>query len=148
MPSTFTNLLTHVIFSTKDRKQFLAAEWRDELYAYIGGIVHNVGGELLAAGGAADHVHLLVQLKPTIALADAMAKVKANSSKWINDEKFPDRGFAWQEGYAAFSVSESAVDELRRYIANQEEHHRRLSFREEYIAFLEKHGVDFDPRYL
>lgn len=148
MPSTFTNLLYHVVFSTKDREQFLVSEWRDELYAYIGGVIRNFEGELLAAGGVADHVHLLVKFKPTIALSDAMAKVKANSSKWINDEKYPDRRFAWQEGYAAFSVSESAVDEVRRYIAHQEEHHRRMSFQEEFAAFLERHGVEYDPRYL
>ena len=148
MPSTFTNLLFHVIFSTKDRKQFIAPEWQDELYAYIGGIVRNLGGTQLAAGGIADHVHLLQKLRPATALSDALAKIKANSSKWINDEKFPDRRFAWQEGYAAFSVSESAVDDVRSYIANQEEHHRRMSFRDEMIAFFAKHGIEYDPRSL
>lgn len=148
MPSTFTNLLYHVIFGTKQRQQFIADEWQDELYGYIGGIIRSEGGTLLEAGGVADHVHLLVKLKPTSTLSDPLAKIKANSSRWINDEKFADRLFAWQEGYAAFSVSESAVAEVRRYIACQAEHHRTMSFRDEMIAFYEKHGIEYDPRML
>lgn len=146
MPSTFTNLLYHFVFSTKNRARLIAPEWQDELHGYIGGIVRNEGGVLLSAGGTADHVHLLVTLKPTAGVADAMAKVKANSSKWLNDVKFPDRRFAWQEGYAAFSVSESAVEDVRRYLANQEEHHQRMSFQEELAAILAKHQMEFDPR--
>jgi REP element-mobilizing transposase RayT len=145
MPSTFANLLYHVVFSTKNRARLIAPDWHDELHGYIGGIVRSEGGVLLAAGGTADHVHLLVKLKPATAIADAVAKVKANSSKWLNDERFPDRRFAWQEGYAAFSVSESAVEDVRRYIATQKEHHRRMTFHEELAAILTKHGIEFDP---
>jgi putative transposase len=148
MAQTLTNLLTHVIFSTKDRLPLIARSLKPDLLAYIGGIVRELGGKLLAANGTADHVHLLLRLPPTAALADALRVVKTNSSRWVHETNKGHRKFRWQAGYAAFSVSESNVPEVTRYIGAQEGHHRRISFREELVAFLKKHGVEYDERYI
>jgi putative transposase len=148
MPNTYTNLLYHIVFGTKDRQPLIDSDWQPELFRYMGGIVRDEAGTLLAAGGVADHVHLLVKLKPTLAIATLMAKVKANSSRWVSDEKLHAKRFAWQEGYGALSVSESQVDAVMKYLANQEAHHRKMSFRDEFENLLVKHGIDFEPRYL
>ncbi|MCA1614881.1 MAG: IS200/IS605 family transposase [Acidobacteria bacterium] len=146
MPHTFTNLLTHVIFGTKDRAPLIGAELRPELHAYVGGIVRELGGRAVAINGVADHVHLLVSLPPTLSLSDMMRVLKANSSRWVKEtRRIP---FAWQAGYGAFSVSRSNVSAVANYIARQEEHHRRLSFRDEFITFLRRHGVEYDERYI
>ena len=114
----------------------------------MGGIIKGENGDLLAAGGTDDHVHLLLSLHPQTSVADAMRLVKTNSSKWIHGD-FPDKAkFAWQPGYGAFSVSKSHVDNVTQYIANQEEHHKRLSFQDEFIEFLKRHEIEFDARYL
>jgi putative transposase len=118
------------------------------LYDYLGGVIRNGGGVLIAAGGIADHVHLLARLRQETAIVDLMRLVKTNSSKWVH-ETFPAAGrFGWQAGYGAFTVSFSQVDEFKRYIARQEEHHRRVSFQEEYREFLMRHGFEFEERYL
>jgi putative transposase len=148
MPSTYTNLLYHIIFSTKNREPLIVDAWKEELYRYIGGIVRSEGGVSIEIGGMPDHVHILAKLKPAISVSDILKLIKANSSKWINDEKVRRRGFAWQGGYAAFSVSESQVEVVRRYIRSQEEHHRKQSYQDELIALLQRHGVEYDPRYL
>jgi putative transposase len=150
MAGTYTNLLYHLVFSTKERKELIKKEFQEELYKYIGGIVRGEGGVLLEIGGMPDHVHLLAKLKPTRAVSDILRQIKANSSKWLNDEhkRFRIRKFAWQEGYAAFSVSESQVWRVKKYIRGQEEHHKRTDFKTELIALLEKHRVEYDERYL
>ena len=149
MSHTFTHLLYHVVFSTKDRKRYIDAKLRPQLLAYLGGITRELKGKALTVGGTADHVHLLVSLPPTLAVADAMRVLKTNSSRWVHQEGPTPRAlFAWQTGYAAFSVSQSAREDVKRYIAGQEEHHRRMTFREEFLALLERHGVEFDERYL
>jgi REP element-mobilizing transposase RayT len=148
MPSTYTNLLYHIIFSTKNRDPTIDKAWTDELYRYVGGIIRANGGTCVEINGMPDHVHILAKIKPAISIADILKLIKSNSSKWLNDEKVPGRSFAWQEGYAAFSVSESQVDAVRRYIRNQVEHHRKQSFQEELVALLKRHGVEYDPRYL
>jgi REP element-mobilizing transposase RayT len=147
MPSTHTHLLYHIIFATKDRKPLIADSWRARLHEYLGGTVSGLGGTSQGIGGVADHVHLLVGLKPTHCLADFMRELKKSSSIWVAEE-IGAKGFAWQEGYAAFTVSASARDSVRDYIGRQEEHHRRKTFREELVEFLEKSGVKYDPRYL
>ena len=148
MAHTYTNLLNHVIFSTKGREAVLTPDLRDRLFAYMGGIIRNLGGSAILINGVADHVHMLVALPATIAMAEFVGKVKSNSSKWIH-ETFPEhRQFAWQTGYAAFSVSSSQKQTLWDYIAGQEEHHRKVSFTEEVIAFLKKHEVDYDERHV
>ncbi len=114
----------------------------------MGGTVRGLGGQLLVAGGMPDHVHLLVRLGATRSIADVLRDVKACSPKWVH-ETFPQhQDFAWQTGYAAFAVSRSGLDEVRAYIENQESHHRRMTFQEEFVSFLDKHQVEYDPRYL
>lgn len=148
MPHTFTNLLVHVVFSTKDRQPFLDTELRPRLFPYMGGIVRELGGVPLALNGPNDHVHALVTVPATLALADLMRVLKTNSSRWVH-EQWPQRcSFAWQTGYGAFSVSKSNAPEVERYITGQEEHHRHVSFQEEFLAFLRRHGIAFNERYV
>jgi len=146
--STYTNLLFHVIYSTRCRKPTIDPIWQDELYGYIGGILRDNRGVLLKAGGIEDHIHLFAKLPPTIAVSDMLRLVKANTSKWINDAKKPRRTFEWQPGYAAFSVSESQVGAVESYIANQREHHQKRTFKEEFLLLLKKHGIEYDSRYV
>lgn len=146
LAGTYSQIVIHVVFSTKDREAWIDSVWADHLYGYIGGIVRDEGGMLLAAGGVADHVHLLIGLKPDVAMSDMMREVKSRSSKWVHAEF--EKRFAWQEGYAAFSVSASMVDVVRGYIARQEERHRKSDFKSELLEFLRAHGVEFDERYV
>ncbi|MCH8852208.1 MAG: transposase [Planctomycetes bacterium] len=115
---------------------------------YIGGIVRELGRTAIAVGGTADHVHVLLRLPPSVSIADAMRVVKTNSSRWVHETSPNCRSFAWQTGYGAFSVSESNRQRVSDYIANQENHHRRTSFQEEYLAFLRRHGIDYDERFV
>jgi putative transposase len=147
MPSTYTHLLYHLIFSTKHRAPVIDSSWRNRFHEYLGGTIAGLGGTPQGVGGVADHVHLLFSLKPTHCLSDFMRELKKSSSIWVSEEiGLPS--FQWQEGYAAFTVSASGRDAVRAYIAAQEEHHQVKSFREELIGFLEKSGVSYDPRYL
>jgi len=145
MAHKFSRNYVHVIFSTKDRRKSIAKEWQPRLWAYLGGICKHHDMVPLAAGETENHVHLLLCLPPTLALAKAVLLLKANSSKWMNEQ---GKGFAWQIGYGAFSVSSSNLDQVTRYIQNQEAHHRKTSFEEEFRALLRKHGVECDPKYL
>ena len=147
MSSTYLNLHYHLVFSTKEREALIASTWRSKLHAYLAGTVKGLEGRCEIAGGTADHVHLLVELRATHTLADFMRELKRASSAWVHDE-MEVRGSAWQEGYAAFTVSASGCDEVRRYIENQEEHHRERSFREELKIMPQRSGVKFDERYL
>jgi putative transposase len=147
MPNTYTNLLYHIVFSTKERAPLITDDLKEELYKYIGGIIREEGGVLLEIGGIEDHVHLLAKLKPAKSVSEMLRLIKANSSKWANEGKSPTR-FAWQEGFSAFSVSESQVVAVRRYIRDQVQHHCGLSYQDELIALLDKHSVEYDPRYL
>ena len=147
MPSTYVSLHYHIVFGTKDRVPSIDSAWRSRLHEYLGGTIRGLGGSPEEVGGVADHVHLLTGLKATHCLADVMREVKKAASIWVHDElRIPP--FAWQEGYAAFTVSATARESVRRYIVNQEEHHRARSFREEVIEMLEKAGVAYDPKYL
>jgi REP element-mobilizing transposase RayT len=137
MSHTYTNLLTHVIFSTKDRAPIITAVLHDDLLAYLGGIVRELGGALRTANARPDHVHLLCSLPPTVATADALRVVKTNSSRWVHRNRRL-AGFDWQTGYGAFSVSHSLAPAVARYIGDQEKHHRRVTFQEELITFLKK----------
>jgi REP-associated tyrosine transposase len=145
MSHTFSLLLYHIVFSTQRRADFIDSQLRDELYPYMAGIVQNERGSLLAIGGMPDHVHLLVRLKPTTRVADFLRSVKANSSRWVHEQADPPRRFGWQEGYGAFTVSQSSAGKVCRYIHNQEEHHRERSFEEEWVDLLTRHGIEFDP---
>jgi REP element-mobilizing transposase RayT len=146
--STFTNLLFHIVYSTKYRKALISAVWQDELYGYIGGIFRENNATLIKIGGIADHVHILAKLSPTIAISDVLRLVKTNSSKWINERSDVHFKFQWQPGFSAFSVSESQVPAVVSYIANQAEHHRTRTFEEEFLGMLRKHRIEFDPRYV
>jgi len=148
MGQTHAKLLYHVIFSTKKRRRLITAAIRDRLYPYMAAIVRNLGGTALAIGGTEDHAHLLIELPASSSVADVMRALKANSSKWIH-ESFSDEGvFAWQSGYAAFTVSESVAGKVAAYIQNQEEHHRKGCFEDELVSFLARHGIEYDDRYL
>jgi len=148
MPSTYTNLLYHVVFSTKDRIPLITENLQEELYAYIGGVIRAEGGVQLEIGGIEDHVHILAKFKAAVSVSEMLAKIKANSSKWATDHKMKMRKFGWQEGYAAFSVSESQMPIVREYIRTQKQHHHKQTFQEEFVALLERHGIEYDPRYL
>lgn len=148
MPSSFLSLHYHVIFGTKHRKPMVTPDLAPRLYDYFGGIVRGVGGQLLTAGGMPDHVHLLLRSGATHALADVVRDVKANASKWVHDT-FPSHAdFAWQTGYAAFTVSLSGLPDVRTYIETQAEHHQQVTFQQEFVAFLKKHNIEYDERYL
>jgi REP element-mobilizing transposase RayT len=148
MSHTFSSLLTHVVFSTHRREPLISGDFRGEMHAYLGGIVRELRGSALMVGGTGDHVHMLVKLPCDVAIADCMRVVKTNSSRWVHG-KWPERrDFAWQAGYGAFSVSESNRDRVVKYIRQQEEHHRKMTFEEELVSFLKKQGIEFDERYL
>ena len=147
MPSTHLSLNYHIVFSTKNREPILAASRRAELHAYLGGILRDLGGVAQEVGGVADHVHFLAALKATHCLADVLRDTKTGSSRWIH-ETMRIRSFAWQEGYGAVTVSPSDVPRVRRYVARQEEHHRKKTFQEEYREILVKCGISFDEHYL
>ena len=147
---SFNSCLMHCVFSTKERRPWLTSAICERLWPYLGGIARENGMKAIAIGGAADHVHVLLSLPATIALSKAMQLLKGNSSKWLRDT-FPElrsQGFVWQEGFGAFSIGISALEDTVRYIQTQEEHHRKKSFLDEFESFLKKHGFDFKPAML
>jgi len=148
MAHTFANLLTHVIFATKGREPFINGEFQTRLLAYLAGIVRHLHAVPFDINGAADHVHVLVSLPPTLSIAELVRVMKSNSSRWVHEQWPSRKAFAWQEGYGAFSVSLSNKASVVRYIKAQEEHHRKVSFQEEFLAFLKKHGIAYDERYI
>lgn len=146
--STLTKILLHVTFSTKNRAALIPEPIEPDLYAYIGGICRRMESPLLAMGGTAGHVHMMVSLGKTVVLSELMLHVKRDSSKWIKEKDPPLGAFGWQDGYFAFSIGESGVDALRAYIANQKEHHKTVDFKDEVRAFLRKYGIEWDERYI
>lgn len=148
MSRTYTNLLYHLVFSTKERIPLISPSFRDEVNSYLGGIVRDLGGTPIEIGGVADHLDLLIKLKPTATLSDVMRELKAGSSKWLNEDKMKLRKFGWQDGYAAFSVSKSQAPRLREYISNQDAHHRRIGYKEEFLALLQRHEIEYEEKYL
>jgi REP element-mobilizing transposase RayT len=148
MAHSYTNLLYHLVFSTKDRYPWLDPDIRPRVHEYLGGAIRSEGGVAYLVGGVLDHVHIFARLRQDKAVSDMLRDIKANSSGWIH-KTFPNlRDFAWQAGYGAFTVSASQGDKVRRYIANQEEHHRKHSFQEEFVALLRAHGIEFDEKYV
>ena len=146
--NTYVSLYFHVIFSTKNRITFLDKNIRDRLYPFISGIGKKNKIVLNCIGGTDDHVHILLSLRPDMSLSKAVQLIKGGSSKWINSEFSNTKFFSWQEGYAGFTVSVSLVEKVKKYITNQEEHHKKINFKEEYREFLEKNGVDYKEEYL
>ena len=147
MSSTHVSLFYQLVFSTKNRTKSVLQPWRDRLHAYLGGIVRSMGGMALEVGGTQDHVHMLVSLAATHTIATVLKGVKSSSSQWVH-RHIGSRRFDWQDGYGAFSVSRSQVETIRKYIRNQAEHHRHLTFQEEYVKMLSEEGIEFDSRYL
>jgi putative transposase len=147
MPSTYLSLHYHLVFSTKHREPTIAPSWRNRLHEYLGGVVRGLGGVAEAVGGVDDHVHLLVGLKATHTLADVLRELKKASSTWVH-ETAGLSSFAWQEGYAALTVSPTSREAIRQYIATQEVHHRKHSYRDELIQILERAGIAYDARFL
>lgn len=147
MGSTFSNLIAHIIFSTKERQPLISDELKPNLWAYMGGIVRELNGTALKINGTSDHVHMLIQIPPSLAISKAVQVIKANSSRWVHEKRNLTQ-FGWQAGYGVFSVSRSNLPDVIRYIDNQEEHHRKRSFQEELIAFLKKHEIKYDERYI
>ena len=147
MSSTHLSLHYHLVFGTKNHEPLITPTWRDRWHAYLGGVIRTLDGVPEAVGGVADHVHLLIGLRATHTLADVLRETKSVSSAWVHEE-IGVGSFAWQEGYGAFTVSPSQLENVRAYIQQQEQHHRTLTFREEYWALLQRSGVEFDERYL
>lgn len=148
MAHSFHYVLMHVVFSTKERRPTLTDDIRDRLFAYMGGIVRDAGGKALVINGVTDHVHCLVSMPSTVSSAEMIRMMKEKSSKWVHENFSEKRTFAWQTGYGAFSLSHSKLGEVIKYITNQEEHHRKVSFQEEFLSLLKRHGIEFDERYI
>lgn len=142
---SYTHLLYHIVFATKDRIQLILPTWENELYRYLGGIIKNHGGEPIEINGMTEHAHVFARLKPIPALPDFMRELKASSSKWAKQH---NPIFSWQRRYGAFTVSESMSDAVRQYVRNQKLHHRGQTFEDEFVDLLRLHNVDYDPKYL
>lgn len=148
MANSYTNLLYHIVFSTKRRRALIVPELRDDLYAYLGGVVRGERGTLLEIGGMPDHVHIVARFRSEPSVAQMIKTLKSKTSKWANEQSRGPGHFAWQIGYGAFTVSASQLDKVLDYVRNQERHHRRKTFQDEYLALLKRHGIEFEERYL
>lgn len=148
MANTYTQIHIQVVFAVQNRGGLILSAWKQELYRYITGIIQNYGHKVLQINGMPDHIHVLLGMRPTQGLSDLMQQVKQDSSKWINQRGFVRGSFAWQEGYGAFSYAKSDVPKVIAYIQDQEEHHRKRSFQEEYLELLHTFGIDHDERYI
>ena len=148
MAGKHLSLLVHFIWSTAGREPWIEPDWQDDLYGYIGGIMNNKNAKLICAGGVCDHIHLYASLPSTITVADFVSVVKSNSSRWVHQSSLKRRAFAWQEGYGAFSVSKSEEQNVISYIRNQEHHHAKRNFEDEFPEFLHRYEIEFDKRYL
>ena len=148
MAGTFSQIYIQVVFAVKGRECVIHTSWEEELYKYISGIVRNKGQKMLAINGMPDHLHFIIGMKPSCCLSDLVREIKKSSNDFINEKKFLKYKSSWQEGYGAFSYSHSALDNVIQYVNNQKEHHRKISFKEEYKEFLEKFEVEFREEYL
>jgi REP element-mobilizing transposase RayT len=148
MANTYTQIHIQTVFAIKSKHSLIKHEWKNDLYKYMVGIIQNNSHKVLAINGMPDHVHILIGMRPTQSLSDLMQDVKGGSSKWLNDQRLVNGYFQWQEGYGGFSYSRSHVTNVIAYIRNQEEHHRKKSFLEEYHELLKKFEIDYDERYI
>jgi REP element-mobilizing transposase RayT len=148
MAGTFSQLYIQTVFAVKGRENLIDKKWRDELYKYISGIITGKGQKSIIVNGVADHIHCFIGLKPSMSISDLMRDVKNNSSKFINEKGFIKGKFSWQEGYGAFSYSHSQIEQVYNYILNQEMHHQKKTFKEEYLEFLRKYEIDYKTDYL
>ena len=148
MAGTFSQIYIQYVFAVRGRQNLLQKQWRTEVFKYISGIIKGKNQKPIIVNGVADHVHVFVGLKPSMNISDLVRDVKNNSSNFINEQKWVNGKFSWQEGYGAFSYSHSQLDNVYQYIANQEQHHRKKTFREEYLEFLEKFEIAYNEKYL
>jgi REP element-mobilizing transposase RayT len=148
MPGTFSQLYVHIVIAVKGRQNLLQESWRTQVFKYISGIINNKGQKSIIVNGVSDHVHIFVGLKPAMAISDLVRDIKNNSTNFINSKKWIKGKFSWQEGYGVFSYSESQIERVYKYILNQEVHHKKRLFREEYMDFLKKFNVDYKDEYL
>jgi putative transposase len=148
MPNTYTQLYVHVVVAVKGRANLISRSWKENLYQYITGIITNKNQKLMVINGMPDHLHILIGLRPDCNLSDLIRDIKANSSKWINENKWVAGKFEWQTGFGAFTVGQSQVQAVVKYILNQEEHHKKKTFRDEYIEFLTAYQIDFKTEYI
>ena len=148
MSQTYTQIHLHTVFSVKNRESLIGKQWKEELYKYITGIVQNHNHKLLVINGMPDHLHLFLGLRPYQSLSALMQKIKGDSAEWINKKKLVPGRFSWQEGFGAFSISKSHVNHVIQYIHDQEIHHKKKTFLEEYKELLNADGVEFDERYI
>ena len=148
MANTFTQIYLHIVFAVKNRISLIKPEWKEELYKYITGIVKNNEHKLIAINGTANHLHIAVGYKPHQLIPDLMQDIKGYSSRWINEKRFVHGKFSWQAGYGAFSFSHSQIDVVVKYINNQEKHHKKKSFNEEYLELLKRYNIEFDEKYI
>jgi REP element-mobilizing transposase RayT len=148
MANTFTQIHIHIVFTIQNRECIIKSSWKNELYKYIAGIIQNQGHKVLAINGMPDHIHVFIGMRPTQSLSDLIQDIKGDSSKWINQKRLVSGRFSWQEGFGGFSYSKSHVDSVIDYIKNQEVHHRKRTFIEEYQELLKKFEIDYDERYI
>lgn len=148
MPQTLTNVLIHIVFGTKNRERWIKPDVEKELHRYLSTTFRSLDSPVLIIGGTENHVHILCRLSRTITIAKLVEKAKTGSSKWIKTKGEQYKNFAWQSGYGAFSVGNSIVDSLKKYIANQKEHHKNRDFKSEFVELLKKYDIDYDERYL
>lgn len=148
MANTYSQIYIQAVCTVKNRECLISEEWKEELYKYIAGIIRNERHKFLAGNGMPDHVHLFLNMKPAQSISNLLQVVKASSSKWINERNFTLGRFSWQSGFGAFSYSKSQIDNVIKYINNQERHHRQRSFREEYLETLRTFGIKYDDKYL
>ena len=148
MPGTFSQIYIQIVFAVKGRQNLISNNWNTELHKYIAGIVKGKGQKSIIVNGMADHIHAFIGLKPAMPISDLVRDMKNNSSNFINEQKFVKGKFAWQEGYGAFSYSHSHIGKVYDYILNQEMHHKKKTFKQEYLQFLKKFEVEYDEKYL
>ncbi len=148
MPGTFSQIYIHVVFAVKNRDSLISSSWEERLYQYITGTIQNKGQKMLAINGANNHIHFLIGMKPSCCLSDLVREVKKSSNEWINENKLTKSRFHWQEGYGAFSYSHSQLDQVIKYVMSQKEHHKKKSFKEEYLDLLMKFEIEYDDKYL
>ncbi len=148
MPNTYTQIYIQVVFVVKDRQSLITENLREKVEKYICGVISNRKSKPIAIYCNPDHTHILIGLHPSVSVSDMVRDIKANSSKWINENGWIAGNFSWQEGFGAFTYSKSQIDNVVKYILNQEEHHKKTTFKDEYIRFLEKFGIDYDEKYL
>lgn len=148
MANTYTQIYIQVVFAVSGRLSLIRSEYKEEIYKFITGIVRNDGHKLITINGMSDHVHILIGLKPNMALADLARDIKSNSTNFINERRLAQGKFGWQEGYGAFSYGHSQLDTIIRYIQNQEQHHSKKSFKDEYLTLLKKFRISFENKYV